>query len=219
MRRQLICALPLLPCVDRRLAPASPSQPSPRSRAKRHAHDRRRRGVMPDYEGSDDYRIIPAGRSAARSAASHSRPGHLSLRRRHPGGDKVEFDVGPIVGVGSTAPAHQGRRRRRCCRDRKTAIEVGGFAGVSFHGLTNPYDTLALQRRRASTTSPTRTSRRSSRPNVDILDAAVAHDLRQRCRSARSSSATNMPIIISASRPRIRSRPAAYCRRSMPTAG
>jgi outer membrane protein len=27
----------------------------------------------------------------------------------------------------------------------KTAFEVGGFAGVSFHGLTNPYDTLALR--------------------------------------------------------------------------
>ena len=27
---------------------------------------------------------------------------------------------------------------------RKTAIEVGAFAGVSFHGLTNPYDTLAF---------------------------------------------------------------------------
>ena len=26
-----------------------------------------------------------------------------------------------------------------------TAIEVGGFAGISFHGLTNPYDTLAFR--------------------------------------------------------------------------
>ena len=41
-----------------------------------------------------------------------------------------------------------------------TAIEVGGFAGVSFHGLTNPYDTLAFRLDVAARTSAARTNRR-----------------------------------------------------------
>src|SRR5256885_900901 len=58
----------------------------------------------------------------------------------------MNFDVGPIIG------ARFNRTRHHLKDDtvdplstRKTAIEVGGFAGMSFHGLTNPYDTLAVR--------------------------------------------------------------------------
>ena len=33
----------------------------------------------------------------------------------------------------------------RTCPELDTAIEVGGFAGVSLHGLTNPYDALSFR--------------------------------------------------------------------------
>jgi outer membrane scaffolding protein for murein synthesis (MipA/OmpV family) len=104
-------------------------------------------GFVPDYEGSNDYRLIPA-------AAIRGTVGGISFSTRGlylyvdvvPGGASgLDFDAGPIIG---------GRlNRTRKVKDdivdllpeRKTAIEAGGFAGISFHGLTNPYDTLGLR--------------------------------------------------------------------------
>ena len=101
---------------------------------------------IPDYEGSDDYRLIPAG-------AIRGKTGNISFSTRGTylyvdvisGSGKVDLDVGPIVGV-------RMNRTRKIKDDfvdllpeRNTAIEVGGFAGVSFKGLTNPYDSLGLR--------------------------------------------------------------------------
>ena len=103
--------------------------------------------LVPDYEGSNDYVAIPA-------AAIRGKVSGISFSTRStylyvdviPQGAKMDFDVGPIIG------ARFNRTRHHLKDDivdllptRKTAIEVGGFAGVSFHGLTNPYDTLALR--------------------------------------------------------------------------
>lgn len=102
--------------------------------------------VTPDYEGSNDYRIIPAGAIRGKyKGISFSTRGTYLFVDVVPGSGKFELDAGPILGVRMNS--------RRNIEDDvvedlprlKRAFEVGGFGGVSFHGVTNPYDTLALR--------------------------------------------------------------------------
>lgn len=104
-------------------------------------------GVVPDYEGSNDYRLIPA-------AAIRGKTGRISFTTRglylyvdviNSGSGKVDFDLGPIVGVRLNRTGHIKDDVVDLLPDRKTAFEAGGFAGVSVHGLTNPYDTLSAR--------------------------------------------------------------------------
>src|SRR5437764_11347141 len=101
--------------------------------------------IVPDYEGSDDYRVIPAGAVRGKvSGISFSTHGTYLYVDVVPQSGKFGFDAGPIIGL-----RFDNRRRTddavvRLMPKRKTAIEAGGFVGVSFRGLTNPYDTLAL---------------------------------------------------------------------------
>ena len=103
-------------------------------------------GIVPDYEGSDDYRIIPAG-------AIRGKVGGISFNTRGtylfvdviPGNAKVNFDAGPIVGLRLNNRHNIDDDVVKLLPKRKTAIEVGAFAGVSFHGLTNPYDSLGVR--------------------------------------------------------------------------
>ena len=104
-------------------------------------------GIVPDYEGSDDYSFIPAafarGRVGGFDFFTRATWLYVDLIKRGEG--KTDFDLGPIAGV---------RLNRRKNVDDEfvdrlptldAAIEVGGFAGVSFHGLTNPYDALSFR--------------------------------------------------------------------------
>ena len=101
--------------------------------------------AVPDYEGSDDYRIIPAAAIRAKiHGISISTNGTYLYADLVPQSGKLDLDVGPIAGL-----RFDSRRRTddpvvRLMLKRKTAYELGGFVGVSLHGLTNPYDTLAL---------------------------------------------------------------------------
>ena len=102
---------------------------------------------IPDYEGSNDHEGTPfaaiRGRVNGMSFSTRGTYLYLDLVRRPESG--IDFDAGPIVGV----------RRERTGKvkddfvtdlpERDTAIEIGGFAGVTFHGLTNPYDQLSLR--------------------------------------------------------------------------
>ncbi len=102
---------------------------------------------IPDYEGSDDYEGTPfaaiRGRVGGMSFSTRGTYLYLDLIRRPTQG--IDIDVGPILGF----------RRERTGKvkddfvtdlpERETAIEIGGFAGVTFHGLTNPYDQLSLR--------------------------------------------------------------------------
>jgi MipA family protein len=102
--------------------------------------------IVPDYEGSDDYRIIPAGAIRGKvHGFSFTTRGSYFYLDVIPQSGKVDFDVGPIVGVRFNSRKKIDDDIVKLLPKRKTAIEVGGFAGVSFHGLTNPYDTLALR--------------------------------------------------------------------------
>lgn len=101
--------------------------------------------VTPDYEGSDDYRIIAAAAVRGKyHGIAFSTHGSYLFVDVVPGSGKFEFDAGPIAGVRLNHRTHIKDDIVELLPRRKTAIEVGGFAGVSFHGLTNPYDTLAF---------------------------------------------------------------------------
>jgi outer membrane protein len=103
-------------------------------------------GMTADYEGSDNYRIIPAG-------AIRGKQGGISFATRGlnlyvdlvPDGDKIGIDAGPIAGVRLNRTGKIKDDIVDLLPERNTAIEVGGFAGVSFKGLTNPYDSLGLR--------------------------------------------------------------------------
>lgn len=102
--------------------------------------------ILPDYEGSDDYRIIPAAgvRGQYRGISFSTRGSYLYVDVV-PQAAGIDFDAGPIVGFRLN--------KRRNIKDdivellpkTKTAFEVGGFAGIGIRGLTNPYDRLGFR--------------------------------------------------------------------------
>ena len=101
---------------------------------------------VPDYEGSNDYRLIPGGaiRGKYRGISFNTNGSYLYVDVV-PGSGKITLDAGPIFGL-------RFDRRRRSddpivskMMRRKTAIEVGGFAGFGLHGLVDGYDTLAFR--------------------------------------------------------------------------
>ena len=103
-------------------------------------------GMTPDYEGSNDYRLIPV-------AAIRTKIGPVSISTRGlyvyadliNAKDKVDFDLGPIAGLRLNRSGKIKDDVVDLLPERNKAIEVGGFAGVSFHQLTNPYDTLSIR--------------------------------------------------------------------------
>lgn len=103
--------------------------------------------AAPDYEGSDHYRLIPAGAIRGRVGGInfYTRATYLYvdvLRRPRQG---IDFDLGPIVGVRLNRTGKVKDDFVDALPERDMAVEVGGFAGVSWHGLTNPYDSLSLR--------------------------------------------------------------------------
>ena len=103
-------------------------------------------GYTPDYSGSDDYRIIPA-------AAVRGKIGSVSISTKStylyadfvPRGDKIDFDAGPIIGLRLNRSGKIEDDVVDLLPERKKAIELGGFAGVSLHNVTNPYDSLSFR--------------------------------------------------------------------------
>ena len=102
---------------------------------------------IPDYEGSDDYRIIPAAAIRGRlgGISFFSRATYLYVDFVPRGSGNLEFDAGPIAGVRLNRTGKIKDDFVDLLPDRKTAFEVGGFAGVTYHGLTNPYDALSFR--------------------------------------------------------------------------
>jgi outer membrane scaffolding protein for murein synthesis (MipA/OmpV family) len=149
--RQLICAALAASLASPALAqsePAAGQLPSPEEVANRNSVTVGVGGaVVPDYEGSDDYRIIPAAaiRGKVNGISFSSRGTYLYVDVIPSGRSKVEFDVGPIAGFRVNQRRHIKDDIVELLPKTKTAFEVGGFAGVSLHGLTNPYDTLAFR--------------------------------------------------------------------------
>lgn len=103
-------------------------------------------GNTPDYEGSDDYRLIPAAALRARVSgieiSSNSTYLYVDVI---PSGEKMDILLGPIAGVRLNRSSKIKDDVVDLLPERKTAFEVGGFGGVAFKGLTNPYDALTLR--------------------------------------------------------------------------
>jgi len=104
-------------------------------------------GTTPDYEGSDDQRGIPAiavrGRVAGMSFWTSGTYLYVDVIRRPQSG--IDFDFGPIVGVRLNRSGDVKDAAVDKLPELDPAIEIGAFGGVSWHGLTNPYDSLSLR--------------------------------------------------------------------------
>lgn len=100
----------------------------------------------PDYEGSDHYRLIPA-------AFVRGKIGNISFTTRGlalyvdvlSSDSGIDFDLGPIAALRLNRTGKVGDNLVDALPERDAAIELGGFAGVSFKGVTNPYDSLGLR--------------------------------------------------------------------------
>ena len=101
---------------------------------------------LPDYEGSDDYRLVPAGAIRGRyHGISFDTSGTYLYVNLIPMTGKVTFEAGPVVGARFETRKHVDDPAVKLLPNLHTAWEVGAFAGVGFHGLTNPYDTLSFR--------------------------------------------------------------------------
>jgi outer membrane scaffolding protein for murein synthesis (MipA/OmpV family) len=102
---------------------------------------------IPDYEGSDDYKFSPFGAIRGRlNGLNFSTRGtylYVDLIRQPDSG--IDFDAGPIVGIRRERVSKIEDDFVRLFGKRKTAIELGGFVGITAHGLTNPYDALSVR--------------------------------------------------------------------------
>ncbi len=102
---------------------------------------------LPDYEGSDDYRLIPAAAIRARfgGISVFTRATYLYADFIPRGSGKVELDAGPIVGLRLNRTGKIKDDVVDRLPELNKAIEVGGFVGLTAHGLTNPYDALSVR--------------------------------------------------------------------------
>jgi MipA family protein len=100
-----------------------------------------------DYEGSDDYHLIPALaiRGEVLGVGVVTRGTYLYVDFFPRTAKNFDFDVGPIVGFRANRSGNVKDDVVDLLPELKTAIEVGAFAGVSFHDITNPYDSLSLR--------------------------------------------------------------------------
>jgi outer membrane scaffolding protein for murein synthesis (MipA/OmpV family) len=62
-----------------------------------------------------------------------------------PSASGLDFDVGPIVGARFNRNGDVKDARVDKLPELDMAIEVGAFGGISWHGLTNPYDSLSFR--------------------------------------------------------------------------
>jgi outer membrane scaffolding protein for murein synthesis (MipA/OmpV family) len=104
-------------------------------------------GIVPDYEGSDDYSFIPAAFARGRVGGFDffTRATWLYVDVIRSGESKTDFDFGPIAGVRLNRRKNVDDEFVDRLPELDAAVELGGFAGVSFRGLTNPYDVLSFR--------------------------------------------------------------------------
>ena len=102
--------------------------------------------INSDYDGSNDYRIIPGGvlRAQYRGVAVQSEGLGLSADFINTGRN-VDFDLGPAITVNLNRSGKIRDDVVDLLPERDVAVEVGGIAGLTFKGLTNPYDTLSAR--------------------------------------------------------------------------
>lgn len=106
-------------------------------------------GYVPSYEGSDDYRVIPAGvvRGKVGGHSFYSRGLQLYLDAiPEPPGPGLDLAIGPVVGVRLNRTTAIKDARVRALGKLDTAVEVGGFVGIGQTGvITSDYDNLSFR--------------------------------------------------------------------------
>lgn len=103
--------------------------------------------LIPDYEGSSDYRMIPGGAIRGRidGISFFTRATYLYVDVIRRPAEGLDIDAGPIVGLRLNRTGRVKDRPVRFLGKKDTAIEVGGFVGATWNGLTNPYDALSFR--------------------------------------------------------------------------
>ena len=106
-------------------------------------------GYVPSYEGSDDYRIIPAAVLRGKVA------GHSFFTRGlqlyfdaipEPDGPGIDLALGPVVGVRLNRTSSIKDAQVRALGELDTAFEVGAFVGIGRTGvITSDYDNLSFR--------------------------------------------------------------------------
>ena len=106
---------------------------------------------VPDYEGSNHHRVVPApfatGSIKGRSFTLIGNQFFVNLIKPEPG-PTWNIQAGPIGVVNFNRTSNNNISDPRVARlpERKTAIELGGFVGLSKTGvITSPYDQLTFQ--------------------------------------------------------------------------
>ena len=105
-------------------------------------------GYAPSYEGSDNYVISPAGVVRGRVSGfnfySRATALYLDVVREAPS-SKLNFGFGPMVNVRLDRSSRIRDTRVKALGEIDTAIEVGGFAGVTQNGVLHGYDFLTVR--------------------------------------------------------------------------
>ncbi len=101
--------------------------------------------LRPDYEGSNDYRIIPAAAIRAKiSGISVTTSGpnlYVDLVPKH---GRFSVDAGPIAGLRFDSRHDSDDQFVKLLPRRNTAVEVGGFIGGAFAAWSTPMTSLAF---------------------------------------------------------------------------
>jgi len=102
---------------------------------------------IPDYEGSDDNEFTPYGAIRGRVSGFefYMRDTYLYVDFLRQPTSGVDFDFGPIVGARFNRTGKVDDDFVDALPERDVAFELGAFAGISLHGLTNPYDELSFR--------------------------------------------------------------------------
>ncbi|HEY1605268.1 MAG TPA: MipA/OmpV family protein [Allosphingosinicella sp.] len=103
---------------------------------------------LPTYEGSDNYQVTPAALAVGKvdgfSFILRGTSFSMNLIRDRQKGP-VSFDLGPVAylrldrDTGTRDPVVQSLGKV------KKAVELGGYAGISFNHLLDPYDSLTIR--------------------------------------------------------------------------
>ncbi|GAA4008800.1 MipA/OmpV family protein [Sphingomonas swuensis] len=104
--------------------------------------------IGPDYEGSDDYRIIPGGVVRARLGGISIESEGLGLTVDAidlPG--KIDFDIGPTFNVDLSRSGKVKDDVVDLLPELDPSIEFGFAGGIGIREITNPYDKLTFRLR------------------------------------------------------------------------